>query len=132
MTLPRLSRALTTIALTACLLAAGLVVAQTNAHARTRACPDPPSKAGLKGGYFKALRVTNVTCATGKKLVYAYYACRMRKGGRKASCSGRTINNLRCSERRNPDLETELVFSATVTCKKGTKKVVHTYDQNLR
>ena len=132
MTLPRLSRALTTIALTACLLVAGLVVTQTSADAATRACADPPSKAGLKGGYFRALRVTNVSCASGKKLVYAYYACRMRKGGLKASCSGRTINSLKCTERRNPDLESEFSFSATVTCKKGSKKVVHSYDQNLR
>jgi len=119
-----------TLALTACLLVTGLVGAQASSAA-TRSCASPASKSGLKGGYFSRLRVTNVSCSEGKKVVYGYYSCRMSKGGKKASCHGRTIRGLRCTEYRDPDLSIPTEFSARVTCKKGTKKVVHVYQQNL-
>lgn len=130
MTSTRGPRFLTSLLVTSCVLLAGLVAAQTSAGA-TRGCPDPASKSGLKGGYFSNLRVTNVSCSSGKKLVYAYYACRMKKGGKKASCSGRTINSLKCKEYRKPDLQSQTQVNARVTCTKGRKKVVHSYQQNL-
>jgi hypothetical protein len=130
MTSTRGPRLATSLLVSSCLLLAGLVAAQTSAGA-TRGCPDPATKSGLKGGYFSQLRVTNVSCRSGKKLVYAYYACRMKKGGRKASCSGRTINSLRCKEYRKPDLQSDTQVNARVTCTKGSKKVVHSYQQNL-
>jgi hypothetical protein len=130
MTSTRGPRFLTSLLVTSCVLLAGLVGAQTSAGA-TKACHDPKPKSGLKGGSFSNLRVTNLSCSSGKKLVYAYYACRMKKGGRKASCSGRTINSLKCKEYRKPDLQTDTQLNARVTCTKGRKKVVHSYQQNL-
>lgn len=129
MTLVRSPRILMTFAVTACLLMAGLVSAQSSLAA-TKSCASPARKSGLKGGYFSKLRVTNVNCAEGKRVVYAYYSCRMKKGGKKASCHGRTIRNLRCTEYRDPDLSIPTEFNARVTCKRGSKKVVHVYQQN--
>ena len=129
MTLVRSPRFLTTLALTACLLVAGLASAQSS-MAATRSCASPARKVGLKGGYFSQLRVTNVRCSEGKRVVYGYYSCRMSKGGNKASCHGRTIRGLRCTEYRDPDLSIPTEFNARVTCRKGSKKVVHVYQQN--
>jgi len=129
MTLVRSPRFLTTLALTACLLVAGLASAQSSIAA-TKSCASPARKAGLKGGYFSQLRVTSVSCSEGKKVVYGYYSCRMSRGGNKASCHGRTIRGLRCTEYRDPDLSIPTEFSARVTCRKGSKKVVHVYQQN--
>ena len=130
MTLVRSPRFLMTLALTACLLFAALAGAQAS-FAATKSCSSPARKAGLKGGYFSKLRVTNVSCSEGKRVVYGYYSCRMSKGGKKASCHGRTIRGLRCTEYRDPDLSIPTEFNARVTCRKGSKKVVHVYQQNL-
>ncbi len=130
MTLSHSPRVLTTLAMVICVSIAALVGAQESAAA-SRSCPAPPAKAGLKGGYFSKLRVTNLSCRSGKRLVYAYYNCRQSKGGRRASCAGRTINGLRCSEYRDPDLDIPSEFNARVTCRRGSKKVVHYYQQNL-
>ncbi|HYH57600.1 MAG TPA: hypothetical protein VD790_00070 [Thermoleophilaceae bacterium] len=129
MTLVRNPRFLMTLALTACLLVAGLASAQSSLAA-SKSCASPARKSGLSGGYFSKLRVTNRSCSEGKKVVYAYYECRMRKSSKKASCNGRTIRGLRCTEYRDPDLSIPTEFNARVTCKSGSKKVVHVYQQN--
>ena len=68
-------------------------------------------------------------CKAVRSVALAYYKCRRPKGI-KASCNGRTISGLKCTEKRG--LTNELEFNATVTCKKGSKKLVHTYQQNLQ
>ena len=128
MTHARSSRHLTMLAiLVTCLAVAGLAGAQSSV-ARTKACATPKEPAGLLGGYFTQLQVNRVSCASGRKLVLAYYKCRRRKGV-KASCSGKTVNGLKCTEKRGAEIETQ--FNATVTCKKGSRSVKHSYQQNL-
>lgn len=75
--------------------------------------------------YTTALSVRNVSCAKGEALVEAYYACRKRNGGRRGRCGG--VSGYSCSERRYDSIPTQ--FSATATCTKGNKKVVHKYTQ---
>ena len=128
MTLLRSPRFLTTLAVSACLVGAALVGAQPSVAA-TKACSTPSYPGGDGNGYFTRLRATNVSCRSARRLVTAYYRCRVRAGGRRGSCNGRTVNNLRCTERRGAAIATQ--FNATVTCKRGSKKVVHSYQQNL-
>ena len=75
--------------------------------------------------YTTSLSVKRVKCSRGESLVRAYYNCRLDNGGRKARCGG--VSGYSCSERRYDVIPTQ--FSATATCKKGRKKVVHKYTQ---
>jgi hypothetical protein len=76
--------------------------------------------------YVTALRVENISCATAKRLVRAYYSCRVRNGGRKGTCRS-TVLGYRCRERRLDAIETQ--FDATVTCTRGNRRVNHGYTQ---
>jgi hypothetical protein len=75
-------------------------------------------------GYFTSLAVRNVGCSTGRKLQLDHYRCR-RKHGIRGRCS--SVDGYRCGETRE-SISTE--FDARVTCKRGTRKVVFTYQQN--
>lgn len=75
--------------------------------------------------YTTSLSVKRTSCAKGRGLVTAYYNCRKRNGGKKGRCSG--VSGYSCSERRYNVIKTQ--FDAKATCKKGRKKVVHTYTQ---
>jgi hypothetical protein len=128
-------RLFTMFAVSICVLAAGLIGAQSSV-AKTFGCPNPKATAGLKGGYFTELRVTGYSsksrgCRSGKRLVAAYDRCRRERGGNKGSCNNKTVNGLKCKERRPADLQSDTQINARVTCTKGSKKVRHTYQQNL-
>lgn len=75
--------------------------------------------------YTTSLSVKRVKCSRGESLVRAYYNCRVKNGGRKGRCGG--VSGYSCSENRYDAIPTQ--FSATATCKKGRKKVVHKYTQ---
>jgi hypothetical protein len=75
--------------------------------------------------YVTSLSVKRVSCSKGESLVRSYYNCRLDNGGRKSRCGG--VSGYSCSERRYDAIPTQ--FSATATCKKGKKKVVHKYTQ---
>jgi hypothetical protein len=83
----------------------------------------PPRYPG--SGYFTSLTVNGVSCATGRKLMLAYYRCRLRHG-RAGRCHSRVLG-YRCTETRNA-IPTE--FNARVTCRLGRRTVIHTYQQN--
>ena len=102
--------------------------------AATAAPPAPPSAQAAKAcstpkypgvGYFTSLNVRHVSCATGRKVALAYYRCRIKHGvaGR---CTSRVLGYT-CHEKRNT-IPTEI--DARVTCKLGTREVVHTYQQD--
>jgi hypothetical protein len=76
-------------------------------------------------GYFTSLKVTHTSCSTGRKLEVAYYHCRLRHGV-KGRCTSRVMG-YRCKEVRN-SIPTEI--DARVTCTSGSRKIVHTYQQN--
>jgi hypothetical protein len=131
MTYPRSNRLLTMLA-ALCVLAVTVLVAAQTSSAATRGCSAPKEPAGLNGGYFTELRATNVTCASARKLVLAYYRCRVERGGVRGTCNRRTVNGLYCRETRPSNLQSDTQINARVTCTKGTKKVRHSYQQNLR
>ncbi len=105
-----------TIGLAAAPAAAG---SGTAGAARNCAVPRYPGS-----GYFTSLKVTRVDCATGKRVMLAHYRCRSRHG-RSGRCSAAA--GYRCSERRTT-IATE--FDAIVTCRRGPRKVVYSYQQN--
>ncbi|MEA2219420.1 MAG: hypothetical protein QOJ35_2046 [Solirubrobacteraceae bacterium] len=106
------------------LCAATVSAASTSPVARSSASCTPPKYPGA--GYFTGkIRVTNVTCTYAKSFVVAYYKCRTH-----SSLSGRcrSVRRFSCTERR-VTIPTEI--DARVTCKRGTQRIVHTYQQNL-
>ena len=77
--------------------------------------------------YVYTLKVRNVSCSTGGKVVRAYHACRKRNGGRRGRCSG--VYSYRCKETRMQAIRTQ--FDAKVNCVRGSRVVYHAYQQNL-
>ena len=115
-----------TIGTLAAAVALALLIPAAHAAAPTagaaRAC-SVPSYPG--SGYFTSLSVKGVSCATGRKLARAYYKCRTRSGP--AGRCHRRVLRYRCSERRE-SIPTEI--DARVSCRRGSKRVTHTYQQN--
>lgn len=134
------SRLLRAVAVTACLAVAGMAV-QSSAFAaksksKTKTCnikksPKYPNK--NPGGYFTSLKVRSVSCTSGKKLMTAYYKCRRKKGQSiQGRCKQSKVNGLKCKESRpKSGRRAGVEFNARVTCTKGSKRVTHTYQQNL-
>jgi hypothetical protein len=93
--------------------------------AQAASCGGMPSYPSSKGGYFLSLRVTKISCKTGKSLMKSHYKCRV-KHGIKGTC--KSVRGYRCSEKRGASIPTE--FNAQVTCKRGAKRFVYAYQQN--
>jgi hypothetical protein len=114
-------------AISAAAVAAGLLLSAMPAAAQpaaraARTC-SAPRYPGL--GYFTSLTVTNTDCATGDKLIVAYYKCRTRSG-KSGTCHSRVLGYA-CHEKRN-SIPTE--FDARVTCTSGNRTIVHTFQQD--
>ena len=91
-------------------------------NVKAKAC-NPPKYPG--SGYFTSLHVNHVSCRTGGRLAVAYYHCRTRKS-RSGRCHHKVLH-FSCRERRT-SIPTEI--DARVTCHRGSRVVVHTYQQN--
>jgi len=114
-----LAAALVATALLAVAAACGQV-----AQAQAATTCKPPSRYP-SSGYFTSLTVSGTSWTTGRKLTLAYYRCRT-KNGRAGTCRTRVLR-YRCTEKRNR-IPTEI--NARVTCKRGSRTIVHTYQQN--
>jgi hypothetical protein len=128
MTLPCRPRFLTTLAVCTGIACAGLVGAQASV-AKTTACSVPKYPNANPGGYFTLLQVTGTSCKTGRSLVVKYYKCRI-KHGRKGKCTSKVLG-YSCKETRPAGSQSEEQLNAKVTCRRGSKKIFHTYQQNL-
>jgi hypothetical protein len=105
-------------------LAVLAVAAFAGASAAQAATCSPPTYRG--SGYFTSMSARNVSCATAAKVVKSYYSCRIKKG-KTGRCTSK-VRGYSCRETRQ-SIPTEL--NARVTCKRGSRTVVHTYQQNL-
>ena len=92
----------------------------STAQAATCSTPKYPGS-----GYFTSLKVSGVSCSTGRSVTLSHYRCRTSSGP-KGRCS-RRVSGYRCSERRTT-ISTEI--NGRVTCKRGSRSVVYTYQQN--
>jgi hypothetical protein len=106
-----------------CCLAAAAFAPSAPGASLARSCSAPRYPGS---GYFTSLRVTSVSCATGRSVTLAHYRCRTKrsKAGR-CSSPGR---GYRCTEKRQT-ISTEI--DGRVTCKRGSRRVVYTYQQNI-
>jgi hypothetical protein len=118
-----MSRSFVLAAAFAALLALAATAAGAQPSARTARSCTAPKYPGQ--GYFTSLQVTHVGCATGRRVTLAHYRCRI-KHGRKGRCG--SVLHYRCTETRR-SIATE--YTARVTCKRGARKVVYTYEQFL-
>jgi len=98
------------------------VVAAAPAAASAASCT-PPKYPG--SGYFTSLKVTKVSCSTGKSVALAFHKCRV-KHGIKGRCTSK-VNGYSCRETRE-SISTEI--DGRVTCTHGSRKVSLTYQQN--
>src|SRR5215213_4093227 len=109
------------VAMIACAVSAQAATPRERAvAARTCSVPDYPGN-----GYFTSLTVRHVDCATGRRVMRAHYRCRTAHGP-KGRCHRRVLH-YRCSETRY-SIPTEI--NARVTCRRGERRVVYTYQQN--
>jgi hypothetical protein len=131
MTLSRsraLAGALTTLLLTAALLAFTIdgASAAHAARARPRSC-DVSKVAGRLGPTsVTSLKVLNVSCRTGISVVRAFHACRL-KNGPSGRCV-RLVMGYACMEQRT-NAPTQI--NGTVTCRKRSATVTHRYTQSV-
>lgn len=110
------------IASLAAVAVAGSAMAGTSARAAaTCKAPKYPG-----AGYFTSLKVKSVSCATGRKVTLAHYRCRT-KSSRSGRCHSKVLN-YKCTEVRN-SIPTEI--DGRVTCKRGSRSVIYTYQQDL-
>ena len=121
-------RGLALAAATVCLAGVGgaapALAAPTGAHA-AGACSAPKYPGS---GYFTSLRVSHTSCTTGRKVARAHYRCR-RAHGIRGRCRHRVLH-FRCKESRPSSARTSTEYNARVTCTRGSRRVVFTYQQN--
>lgn len=79
-------------------------------------------------GYFTSLRVSHTSCRTGRKVALAHYRCR-RAHGVRGRCRHRVLR-FRCRESRPSSARTRNEYNARVSCTRGSRRVVFTYQQN--
>ena len=117
----------TLLALIAPLAAAILLLGPASpASAKTTTCNISGKERSFGPTYVTKLKVAGTSCATGKSVVKAYYTCRKSNGGRAGTCHHKVLG-WGCSEHRFNKISTQ--YDSNVTCKKGTKRVWHTYTQ---
>ena len=73
--------------------------------------------------YVLSITARNVSCRKARRVVRAFHACRPGKAGR---CKRRVLR-FRCRENRFNSNSTQ--YDSRVTCRRGGKRVKHTYTQ---
>jgi hypothetical protein len=76
--------------------------------------------------YVTSLHVKKTSCKKGKAVVRAYHKCR-RAHGWKGKC-GHKVKGYKC--KRHIQDSSSFQYDATVTCRRGAKRVTHSYTQN--
>lgn len=113
------------LVLAAALTALAIAALAGASPAEARSCSQ--SRLPNGNGYITSLNVTRVSCRTGRRVALAYFRCRIRRG-KAARCTMRVMR-YRCRETSRRRIATEL--NARVRCTRGSRRVVHTYQQFL-
>lgn len=123
----RLSPRLAVLATAACLATIGVAPAVGQGPTATAAGTCSVGSGRHMGPtYLLRLSVSGTSCRTGKRVVRAWYTCRVHHGGADGRCRSRVLG-YRCSERRSSVIRTQ--FDARVTCRRGSARVTHSYTQ---
>jgi hypothetical protein len=121
--MPRLAIAIAIACAAPLLMLAGTATSAPGVQAHSaRSCAVPTYPGS---GYFTSLTVRHVSCRTGRRVTLAHYRCRTRSG-RAGRCHHRVLR-YRCSEHR-VSIPTEI--DARVTCRRGARTVIYTYQQD--
>lgn len=109
------------------MLAVTLLSAQSASAAGYKTCTlsesdrDPP---GERPTYNLTLKHQKTTCATAKKVMKAFHACRSKTS---FTCTKRLLSRWTCTARKTSSIPTQ--FNARFTCTSGSKRVQSTYQQ---
>jgi hypothetical protein len=98
----------------------------------SRNCPmsfDQQQNGFPPASYVTSIRVFNTSCRKGKSVIRAYHRCRKAHGGRNGRCPNR-VQRFRCREGARQSVP-GVQYSAKVTCRRGARKIVSTYTQNV-
>lgn len=112
------------IAASALIASAGPAVAEDGAASKRASCFSE-TRTDLVADYVYSLKVRNVSCAKGEKLVIKWQECRKSNGGDDGDCNG--VRGYSCD--RKITEESSAQINAKVTCSKGSKLFKHTYGQ---
>lgn len=78
--------------------------------------------------YVTQLKVTRTSCANGRKVAKAYHTCRLKKG-KTGRCSTKVLRYT-CTDRRPSAERIPTQYTGYVTCKRGSARVTHSYQQD--
>ena len=83
----------------------------------------------LGASYVTTLKTKNTSCGDGKKVIAAFHGCRRDNGGADGRCK-KKVKGYKCNEGSREGVP-GVQYSAKVTCKSGSKKIVSEYTMNL-
>jgi hypothetical protein len=121
-----LSAALLALGALALVSAAGAGARSPQVHAAKSCHLSVHDQMHLGASYVTSLSVKQTSCSKGKAVVRAYHKCR-RAHGWKGKC-GHKVKGYRC--KRHIQDSSSFQYDATVTCRRGAKRVTHSYTQN--
>ena len=101
-----------------------LLILPSGAHAAS--CSLKGKERTLGPTYTTKLTVKGTSCRSGQRFVRAYYKCRKANGGTDGRCRKR-VGGYACRERRTNVIRTQ--FDASVSCRKGKRRINHRYTQ---
>ena len=108
------------------LLAAGSAGAAPQVHAAKSCHLSTHDQRHSGASYVTSLSVRHTSCSNGKAVVRAYQKCRAAHGW-KGKC-GHRVKGFSCS--RHILDSSPVQYDARVSCRRGAKRVTHTYTQN--
>ena len=78
--------------------------------------------------YVTVLKVSGTSCSTGIAVTKAYHSCRL-KHGKRGTCKT-SVRGYRCTDRRPASESIPTQFTGHVTCKRGSARITHDYQQD--
>jgi hypothetical protein len=114
------------LVLIALVAATGAGAASPQVHAARSCHLSTHDQRHLGASYVTSLSVRHTSCSNGKAVVRAYQKCRRAHGWR-GKC-GHRVKGYSCKRHILDSVSTQ--YDAKVTCRRGGKRVWHTYTQN--
>lgn len=109
------------------MIAAGPAAASTPTATAAKTCHLTSSQQFHSGAtYLLRLSVRRVSCASGLKVEKAFQSCRRATRGH-TTCR-KPVSRYRCAQKILDSIKSQ--YDASVTCKRGSRKVAFTYTQN--
>jgi len=119
----------------AVLAVGGLTVPSMSGAASTKTCKISASKARSLGATYvtyaagkPGFKVRGTSCASGQAVIKSFHGCRLKKG-KKGRCTTK-VKGYSCTDKRPSSLQSPLSYDGNVTCSSGSKRIIHTYQQN--